>query len=75
MERRLGVVTLIARMKSFGMNVIEPGTTAVQALSKENNREMLFSGTDRGYRNVKLKHQDLSHLLNFSSAQKTLVQT
>ena len=30
-----GVPTLIARMKSFGMKVIEPGTTAVQVPSKE----------------------------------------
>ena len=30
-----GVPTLIARMKSFGMNVIEPGTTAIQAPTKE----------------------------------------
>ncbi len=30
-----GVPTLIDRMKSFGMAVIEPGTTAVQAPSKE----------------------------------------
>jgi flavodoxin I len=29
------VPTLIARMKSFGMNVIEPGTTAVQVPKKE----------------------------------------
>jgi len=30
-----GVPTLIARMKSFGMNVIEPGTTAIQAPTKK----------------------------------------
>lgn len=30
-----GVPTLIARMKSFGMRVIEPGTTAVQVPTKE----------------------------------------
>jgi len=30
-----GVPTIIARMKSFGMKVIEPGTTAVQVPSKE----------------------------------------
>jgi flavodoxin I len=30
-----GVPTIIARMKSFGMNVIEPGTTAVQVPNKE----------------------------------------
>ena len=29
------VPTLIARMKSFGMNVIEPGTTVVQVPKKE----------------------------------------
>jgi flavodoxin short chain len=30
-----GVPTLIDRMKSFGMTVIEPGTTAVQAPNKD----------------------------------------
>ena len=30
-----GVPTLIARMKSFGMSVIEPGTTVVQVPTKE----------------------------------------
>lgn len=30
-----GVPTLIARMKSFGMKVVEPGTTAYQVPSKE----------------------------------------
>ena len=30
-----GVPTLIVRMKSFGMKVIEPGTTAVQVPTKE----------------------------------------
>ncbi len=29
------IPTLIARMKSFGMKVIEPGTTAIQVPSKE----------------------------------------
>ncbi len=30
-----GVPTLIKRMQSFGMNVIEPGTTAIQVPKKE----------------------------------------
>jgi len=36
-----GVPTLIDRMKSFGMSVIEPGTTAVQAPTKD-DIEMCF---------------------------------
>ena len=36
-----GVPTLIARMKSFGMRVIEPGTTAYPGAEQRGYREML----------------------------------
>ena len=39
-----GVPTLIARMKSFGMKVIEPGTTAVQVPSKEDIEKCFHLG-------------------------------
>jgi len=39
-----GVPTLIARMKSFGMKVIEPGITAVQVPSKEDIEKSFHLG-------------------------------
>jgi flavodoxin I len=39
-----GVTTIIARMKSFGMNVIEPGTTAVQVPNKEDIQKCFHLG-------------------------------
>ncbi|MDD1750026.1 MAG: FprA family A-type flavoprotein [Methanothrix sp.] len=39
-----GVPTLIARMKSFGMSVIEPGTTAVQVPTKEDIEKCFLLG-------------------------------
>ena len=39
-----GVPTIIARMKSFGMNVIEPGTTAVQVPNKEDIEKCFHLG-------------------------------
>jgi flavorubredoxin len=39
-----GVPTLIARMKSFGMSVIEPGTTAVQVPTKEDIEKCFMLG-------------------------------
>lgn len=39
-----GVPTIIARMKSFGMLVIEPGTTAVQVPSKEDIEKCFLLG-------------------------------
>ena len=39
-----GVPTLIIRMKSFGMNVIEPGITAVQVPSKEDIEKCFLLG-------------------------------
>ncbi len=39
-----GVPTLIARMKSFGMKVIEPGTTAYQVPSKEDIEKCFHLG-------------------------------
>lgn len=39
-----GVVTLIARMKSFGMRVVEPGTTAIQVPSKEDIEKCFHLG-------------------------------
>ena len=49
-----GVPTLIARMKSFGMNVIEPGTTAVQVPSKRRYRKVLLIGKKYRYGSGKL---------------------
>ena len=39
-----GVPTLIARMKSFGMSVIEPGTTVVQVPTKEDIEKCFLLG-------------------------------
>jgi flavorubredoxin len=39
-----GVPTLIIRMKSFGMKVIEPGTTAVQVPTKEDIEKCFLLG-------------------------------
>jgi flavodoxin I len=39
-----GVTTIIARMKSFGMNVIEPGTTAIQVPNKEDIEKCFHLG-------------------------------
>lgn len=39
-----GVPTLIARMKSFGMSVIEPGTTAVQVPTKDDIEKCFHLG-------------------------------
>ncbi len=39
-----GVPTIIARMKSFGMSVIEPGTTVVQVPSKEDIEKCFHLG-------------------------------
>lgn len=39
-----GVTTIIARMKSFGMNVIEPGTTAIQVPNKEDIEKSFHLG-------------------------------
>jgi flavorubredoxin len=39
-----GVPTLIARMKSFGMSVIEPGTTVVQVPAKEDIEKCFHLG-------------------------------
>ena len=39
-----GVHTIIARMKAFGMRVIEPGTTAVQVPSKEDIEKCFLLG-------------------------------
>jgi len=39
-----GVVTLIARMKSFGMRVVEPGTTAIQVPGKEDIEKCFHLG-------------------------------
>jgi flavodoxin I len=39
-----GVPTLIARMKSFGMKVIEPGTTAIQVPTKEDIEKCFMLG-------------------------------
>jgi flavorubredoxin len=39
-----GVPTLIARMKSFGMSVIEPGTMAVQVPTKEDIEKCFMLG-------------------------------
>ncbi len=39
-----GIPTLIARMKSFGMKVIEPGTTAIQVPTKEDIEKCFMLG-------------------------------
>lgn len=39
-----GIPTLIARMKSFGMKVIEPGTTAIQVPTKEDIERCFMLG-------------------------------
>jgi flavorubredoxin len=39
-----GVPTIIARMKAFGMKVIEPGTTAVQVPTKEDIEKCFMLG-------------------------------
>jgi len=39
-----GIPTLIARMKSFGMKVIEPGTTAIQVPTKEDVEKCFMLG-------------------------------
>jgi len=39
-----GVPTLIARMKSFGMSVIDPGTTGVQVPTKEDIEKCFRQG-------------------------------
>ncbi len=39
-----GVPTIIARMKSFGMLVIEPGTTSIQVPSKEDIEKCFLLG-------------------------------
>jgi len=50
------VTTIIARMKSFGMNVIEPGTTSYSSCpTKEDIEEMLPLGKNRGARSSELK--------------------
>jgi flavodoxin I len=39
-----GIQTLIVRMKSFGMKVIEPGTTAIQVPTKEDIERCFILG-------------------------------
>ena len=39
-----GIQTLIVRMKSFGMKVIEPGTTAIQVSTKEDIERCFILG-------------------------------
>ena len=39
-----GVPTIIARMKAFGMKVIEPGTTAIQVPTKEDIEKCFHLG-------------------------------